>query len=94
MHYRSGRGIRARRRSASLCMEACKSVPRSFADRCPVSRPIEEYNTRKEEQIRLINTIKTEGKLDIIDCDYDNDIYEEKIKSFIKSHKSTKTTTE
>ena len=46
MHYRSGRGIRARRRSASLCMEACKSVPRGFADRCPVSRPIGEYNTR------------------------------------------------
>ena len=46
MHYRSGRGIRARRRSASFIVEACKSVPRGFADRCPVSRPIGEYITR------------------------------------------------
>ena len=48
----------------------------------PNISPIEEYNKRKEEQIRLINTIKTEGKLDIIDCDYDNDLYEERIKGY------------
>ena len=46
MQHRSGRGIRARRRSASFIAEACKSVPRGFADQCPVSRPIGEYNTR------------------------------------------------
>ena len=46
MQHRSGRGIRARRRSASFIAEACKSVPRGFADQCPVSRPIGKYNTR------------------------------------------------
>ena len=44
--------------------------------------PIEEYNKRKEEQIRLINSIKTINKLDYIDCDYDNDIYEKEIKGY------------
>lgn len=48
----------------------------------PNIAPIEEYNKRKEEQIRLINTIDTANKLDIIDCDYDNDIYESKIKGY------------
>ena len=48
----------------------------------PNISPIEEYNKRKEEQIRLINTINTKNKIDILDCDYDNDIYEEKIKGY------------
>ena len=48
----------------------------------PNISPIEEYNKRKEEQIRLINSIETIGKIDILDCDYDNDIYEEKIKGY------------
>ena len=46
----------------------------------PNISPKEEYLKRKNEQIRLINTIKTKNKLDIIDCDYENDLYEEKIK--------------
>ena len=46
----------------------------------PNISPIDEYLKRKKEQIRLIKSIKTKNKLDIIDCDYDNDIYEEKIK--------------
>lgn len=41
--------------------------------------PQEEYLKRKEEQIRLINELDTDGLVDIMDCDYDNDIYEEKI---------------
>jgi len=41
--------------------------------------PYEEYLKRKEEQIRLIKTLKTNNKLDYIDCDYDNNIYESKI---------------
>lgn len=45
----------------------------------PNIEPIEEYNKRKEEQIRLINTIKTKYKVDYIDCDYDNDIYKKTI---------------
>lgn len=42
--------------------------------------PKEEYLKRKSEQIRLIKSLKSKNKLDIIDCDYDNLIYEEKIK--------------
>lgn len=42
--------------------------------------PYNEYLKRKEEQIRLINEIDTENSLDIIDCDYDNDLYEKLIK--------------
>ena len=41
--------------------------------------PYDEYLKRKEEQIRLINEIDTENSLDIIDCDYDNDLYEKLI---------------
>lgn len=48
----------------------------------PNIAPIEEYNKRKEEQIRLINSIDKINKLDILDCDYDNDKYEEKIKGY------------
>lgn len=46
----------------------------------PNIAPYSEYLKRKEEQIRLINEIETENGLDIIDCDYDNDKYEEVIK--------------
>ena len=46
----------------------------------PNISPIEEYLKRKEEQIRLIKSFNAKNKLDIIDCDYDNDIYEEKIR--------------
>lgn len=48
----------------------------------PNISPIEEYNKRKDEQIRLIKNIETINKINIIDCDYDNDIYEEKIKGY------------
>ena len=46
----------------------------------PNISPYSEYLKRKEEQIRLINTMKTKYKVDIIDADYDNNLYEEKIK--------------
>ena len=46
----------------------------------PNISPENEYLKRKEEQVRLINSINTINKLDIIDCDYDNNIYEDKIK--------------
>lgn len=48
----------------------------------PNIAPIEEYNKRKAEQIRLIKEIETLNKIDIIDCDYDNNIYEEKIRGY------------
>lgn len=48
----------------------------------PNISPYDEYLKRKEEQIRLINEIDTVNKVDIIDCDYDNDIYEKLIKGY------------
>lgn len=45
----------------------------------PNIAPIEEYKKRKQEQIRLINTLNTKHKLDFLDCDYDNDIYNKRI---------------
>jgi hypothetical protein len=46
----------------------------------PNISPKEEYEKRKEEQIRLINTMPTKNKINILDCDYDNNIYENQIK--------------
>ena len=44
--------------------------------------PYDEYLKRKDEQIRLINDIKSNIKnnIDIMDCDYDNDIYNDLVK--------------
>ena len=42
--------------------------------------PYEEYIKRKNEQIKLINEIKKESLVNIIDCDYDNEIYNKMIK--------------
>lgn len=46
----------------------------------PNISPYSEYEKRKKEQIRLINNMKTLHQLDFLDCDYDNDLYEEAIK--------------
>ena len=46
----------------------------------PNISPFSEYDKRKKEQIRLVNTMKTIHPVKIMDCDYDNDIYESKIK--------------
>ncbi len=46
----------------------------------PNISPKSEYEKRKKEQIRLIKEIDKINNIDIIDCDYDNDLYEEKIK--------------
>ena len=48
----------------------------------PNISPKEEYLKRKEEQIRLIGELKSKNKIDIIDCDYDNDLYEKSIKGY------------
>lgn len=42
--------------------------------------PKDEYIKRKEEQIKLINEIEHKNKIDIIDCDYEKNIYENTIK--------------
>ena len=43
----------------------------------PNIEPYDEYLKRKEEEIRFIKEFKTKNKLDMIDCDYDNDKYHE-----------------
>ena len=45
----------------------------------PNIAPKEEYEKRKEEQIRLIKNLKTKNKLDYLDCDYDNNLYNQSI---------------
>ena len=50
----------------------------------PNISPKEEYDKRKKEQIRLIKEIDKANKIDSIDCDYDNDIYEKSIKGYEK----------
>lgn len=42
--------------------------------------PKDEYEKRKQEQIKLIKSLKTKNKLDYLDCDYDNNLYNETIK--------------
>lgn len=46
----------------------------------PNISPKNEYIKRKNEQVRLISEMKTKYKVDIIDCDYDNEIYENLVK--------------
>lgn len=48
----------------------------------PNISPVEEYEKRKQEQIRLIKELKTPNKLNFLDCDYDSDIYENAIKGY------------
>lgn len=48
----------------------------------PNISPKKEYDKRKKEQIRLIKEIEKTNKIDIIDCDYDNDLYESSIKGY------------
>lgn len=42
--------------------------------------PLNEYLKRKEEQIKLINNLDVKYKVDILDCDYDNDLYDRLVK--------------
>jgi predicted adenine nucleotide alpha hydrolase (AANH) superfamily ATPase len=41
----------------------------------PNISPYDEYLKRKNEQIKLIHKIDTINKIDIMDCDYDNELY-------------------
>ncbi len=43
----------------------------------PNIEPFEEYNLRKEEEIRFIKEFPHHNKLDIIDCDYDNNLFKD-----------------
>ena len=42
----------------------------------PNISPKAEYEKRKAEQIRLINSMETENKVDFLDCDYDYNDFE------------------
>lgn len=46
----------------------------------PNIEPKEEYEKRKAEEIRFINEFPNNNKLDIMDCDHDNDLFHETIK--------------
>ena len=46
----------------------------------PNIEPYAEYLKRKEEEVRFLKEYKSPNKLDIIDCDYDNDKYHEIVK--------------
>ena len=48
----------------------------------PNISPYEAYIKRKNEQIKIIELLNSKSKnnIDIMDCDYDNNLYEEKIK--------------
>lgn len=48
----------------------------------PNISPKEEYEKRKQEQIKLIKTLKTKNKLTYLDCDYDNNIYNKLIEGY------------
>ena len=50
----------------------------------PNISPYEEYIKRKNEQIRVINELPKINNVDIIDCDYDNDLFEKMIKGLEK----------
>ena len=46
----------------------------------PNIEPKEEYEKRKNEEIRFIKEFKTKYPVDMLDCDYDNETYHEVIK--------------
>jgi len=50
----------------------------------PNISPKEEYEKRKEEQIRLIKTLKTKSKLNFLDCDYENNLYDQSVIGYEK----------
>ncbi|MGN1371012.1 MAG: epoxyqueuosine reductase QueH [Candidatus Coprovivens sp.] len=50
----------------------------------PNIEPQEEYEKRKQEEIRFINEFPSQNKLDIIDCDHENELFHQTIKGLEK----------
>lgn len=50
----------------------------------PNIEPFEEYEKRKQEEIRFIKEFPNQNKLTIIDCDHDNELFHETIKGLEK----------
>lgn len=48
----------------------------------PNIAPKNEYLKRKNEQIKLLSLIKSKNKIDFIDCDYDNEKYNDLVKGY------------
>ncbi len=48
----------------------------------PNIEPYEEYEKRKQEEIKFINEFKSDNKLDFLDSDYDNDSFHEISKGY------------
>lgn len=46
----------------------------------PNIEPFEEYEKRKQEEIRFINEFPNKNKLTIIDCDHENELFHQAIK--------------
>lgn len=60
----------------------------------PNIEPLEEYEHRKKEQLRLIGAYQKTMNVDYLDCDYDNETYEQKIKGLEKEKEGGKRCTE
>src|SRR5574344_653548 len=66
---------------SSYCIEALtKYMNITILYYNPNIEPFAEYDKRKQEEIRFIKEYPSVNKLDIIDCDYDNELYHEAIK--------------
>lgn len=50
----------------------------------PNIEPFEEYEKRKQEEIRFINEFPNKNKLTIIDCDHENELFHQTIKGLEK----------
>lgn len=50
----------------------------------PNIEPLEEYEKRKQEEIKFISMYPNKNKLDLLDCDYDNDLWHKTIKGLEK----------
>ena len=50
----------------------------------PNIEPYEEYEKRKQEEIRFINEFPNQNKLTIMDCDHENELFHQTIKGLEK----------
>ncbi len=46
----------------------------------PNISPYDEYKKRLDEQVRLINEMESINKISLLECNYDNNVYEKEIK--------------
>lgn len=68
--------------SSYVIKELCEYLKVTVFYYNPNIEPKEEYLKRKKEQIRIIEEYQKEMDVDYLDCDYENEVYEEKIKGF------------